>query len=374
MHRKNMLNHWPPKNGNALLPGLFCLAICLSGCRTRPGIYDEVARNEAYNLTTNAIPDEAFSAEKPVSEKGYADPETVRAFSEQSNQTYHLGPGDVFDFFVRGRSDISVKTVTVSPDGKIALPRVGIMDITGQSIVEITETITERLRRFYEEPEVTLVMKTFNNNKVYVLGRVANPGAIHFDGRGNLLEALSLAGGLPVDQTRSWLSRCMIVRGKDTIIWINLQDLLDNGNMILNAQLYNGDVIYIPQSLDQVAYIMGEVNAPGMLQLNSQMTLLDAIMSCGGPTDDSLKSKIYLARAKNQKQGLVEEIDLKEMYRKGDLRKNYILQDGDIVYVSEKAIAKFNYFLRKVSPSLTFINLGRETASSLELMESVDTE
>ena len=74
----------------------------------------------------------------------------------------------------------------------------------------------------------------------------------------------------------------MIVRGKDTVIWIDLRDLLENGNMMLNARLKNGDFIFIPQSQDQIAYVLGQVRSPGVLVLRSQMTILDAVMSAGG--------------------------------------------------------------------------------------------
>ena len=284
-----------------LLPAVLLMS-GLIGCVNYSGVYGSTSPDGAYSKLTNAPPPSTFSQEQ-IRRQQYAGTNEISRFSESAGSTYKLGSGDRFEFLVRGRPDISVKEIIVSPDGQVALPRVGILDVNNVPLSELTATITEKLRQFYEEPEVTLVMKEYNNNKVYVLGRVANPGVVHFHGQGNLLEALSLAGGLPVDTTRSWLSRCMIVRGNDVIIWVDLRDLLDNGNMALNARLRNGDVIYIPQSLDQVAYVMGEVMAPGLLHLRSTMTLLDAIMTCGGPTEDAIESKVYLIRAAGTDRG-----------------------------------------------------------------------
>ena len=360
-------------NALAGIAGTLCLLMIsalLTSCKTTdPGTYALEEDGDEYQLMTNGVAPTVFERETRTQLTGYASKKEVEIFSNQTEDYYHLGPGDTFEFIVRGRPDISVKDVIVSPDGKVALPRAGIVDVKECSLEAVTKIITERLTRFYEEPEVTLVMKEYNNNKVYVLGRVANPGIVKFHGQGNLLEALSLAGGLPVDQTRSWLSRCMIVRGKDVIIWVNLQDLLDNGNMALNAKLRNGDVIYIPQSLDQVAYVMGEVESPGPMQLRSQMTLLDAIMYRGGYTDDATVDHIFLVRGHGKESGAVEEINLKTMYTQGDFRKNYVLNDGDIVFVPKKGIVKYNYYVKQLLPTMSVLDFSLDAAESLGALD-----
>lgn len=345
-------------------------AFSLCSCKTTdPGRYTISGDSDEFELNTNSVPAGVFEREQRSEQEGFANRNDVEAFSSQTEDTYHLGPGDTFEFIVRGRPDISVKEVIVSPDGKVALPRAGIINVTGLSLESVTRIITERLTRYYEEPEVTLVMKVYNNNKVFVLGRVANPGIVNFHGRGNLLEALSLAGGLPVDTTRSWLSRCMIVRGNDVIIWINLRDLLDNGNMALNAKLKNGDVIYIPQSLDQVAYVMGEVESPGVLQLRSEMTVLDAIMYRGGYTEDATREHIFLVRGHGTESGTVEEINLKDMYARADFRKNYALTDGDIIFIPRKGIVKYNYYVKQLLPTLSVLDFSLDAAESLGALD-----
>ena len=291
-------------------------------------------------------------------------------FSASASTAYRLGPGDQFACVVRGRPDITREDITVSPDGEIAIARVGVLNVNGLSISEATRKIEERLQRFYDKPEVTLVMKVYNNNNVFVLGRVANPGAVHFTGRGTLMEALALAGGLPVDTQKSFLSRCMIVRGKDMVIWIDLRDLLDNGNIALNARLQNGDIIFIPQSEDQVAYVMGQVMQPGVIVLRSTMTVLDAVMQSGGITRDADDRHVYLVRQDSGK-GAVEQIDLTDMVERGDLRKNFVLKDGDIVYVEELGASKFNYYLSRLLPSMDVVDFSIRTAESFGAMQEV---
>ena len=352
--------------------GWALMGLLLGGCvgpSPRPGVYSPAVPDGPYQRTTNATPPAAFAPEAHAPSKAFATPEQVDRFSGGAYPGYLLGPGDRFAFVVRGRPDISREEIVVSPDGDVSLPRVGVINLAGLSLQQATLVLQERLRRFYDDPEVTLVMKVFNNNKVFVLGRVANPGAVHFSGRGTLLEALSLAGGLPVDTQKSFLSRCMIVRGKDMVIWIDLRDLLENGNMALNASLHNNDVVFIPQSEDQVAYVLGQVLQPGVLLLRSSMTLMDAVMQAGGPTRDA-EGVAYLVR-QVEGRGVVEAINLREMVERGDLRRNYVLRDGDIVYVEERGASQFNYYLSKLLPSMDVVDFSIRTAESFGVMQEL---
>jgi polysaccharide export outer membrane protein len=298
-----------------------------------------------------------------VPSKSYASVKQVEAFGASAEQEYRLGPGDKFAFVVRGRPEISREEIVVSPDGEVALPRAGVVNVAGRSLKNVTQELANTLKQHYEDPEVTLVMKLFANNRVFVLGRVANPGAVPFNGRGSLLEALSLAGGLPVDTGKSFLSRCMIVRGSEMVVWVDLRDLLENGNMALNAKLQNGDVIFIPQSEDQLAYVMGQVVQPGVHVLRSSQTVLDAVMSRGGPSREADVSKVMLAR-QVQGRGMVEQIDLRDILNKGDMRKNYTLKDGDIVYVGESGASRINYYITRLLPSMQVVDFALRTAES----------
>jgi len=313
------------------------------------------------------IPGESFEPEIESTAQSFASTEDVRRFSDASENNYRIGPGDRFGFLVRGRQDISREDVVVAPDGLVSLPRVGVFRIQGMTIPEATAFVTGRLDAFYDNPEVSLLLSHINNNQVFVLGRVANPGAVHFSGQGTLLEALSLAGGLPADTRMSFLSRCMIVRGNDMIIWVDLRELLERGNIALNTRLQNGDFIFIPQSEDQVAYILGEVPRPGVLVLRSQMTLLDAVMQSGGPTLNADQTKVFLVRSVGG-QGHVVQIDMRDMITRGDLRHNFVLKDGDIVLMGRSGMGSFNTFITQLMPGMRAVDFTINTAEAFGAM------
>jgi len=350
---------------------LALLAIALAGCRSTPRSGHYVPRADGDGMRRiGAITNEFFTAEIAAPARAFAETNQVSEFSKQAEEPYRLGPGDRFRFLVRGRPDITEENIVVSPDGEVALPRVGLLTVQGLTLAEVTQIARQRLESYYEQPDITLVMQEFSNNKVFVLGRVANPGAVHFKGPGTLLEALALAGGLPTDTARSFLTRCMIVRGRDQVIWIDLKDLLEKGNMALNPRLKNNDVVFIPQSEDQMAYVMGAVLTPGVLVLRSQMTLLDAVMASGGASRDANIDSIFLVRAAPDGSA-VQTVSLNNMLREGDLARNYVLKDGDIVYVPESGMAKFNYFMTQLLPTLKVIDFTIQAAESFGAMQEL---
>ena len=344
----------------------------LLGCtaiKIKEGVYGPDMGDGKGTVVSGLKPSQFFTAELKASGKDYSSDDKIDAESIKLGNEYRLGPGDRFAFLVRGREDISREEIIVAPDGEVSLPRVGIMNVQGRTLSELTTTFIQMLGAYYENPEVTLVMKAYNNNRVFVLGRVSNPGAVSFQGPGTLLEALSLAGGLPVDTAKSFLRRCTIVRGKDLVMRIDLKELLEKGNMRLNARLQNGDVIFIPQSDDQLAYVMGEVKSPGVVPLRSELSLLDAIMNAGGPTKTASLRDIFLIR-RTQGNGVVERISFQNLVGKADYRRNYTLCDGDMIYVPENGLSKLNYFSSQIAPFFTVVGIAANVFSGIGLLES----
>ena len=319
------------------------LVLILTGCGT---------------TSDNVIPDEVGEAFKQTSfetEIPFATPDILRAHESNLNKEYEIGPGDKIQVDFWGRDALSGGHV-VGPFGKITLPMLGEFNIGGLTRVQAIDDMTRLYQGFYNNPILTVKITQYLNNKVYVLGRVTNPGVIHFEGNGSLLEALALSGGLPTRDKTIFLSKCSIIRGNDQIIWVDLVQLLQKGNLKLNVKLRNNDIIHIPESTDAAVFVMGEVKNPGSYQIQtSGLSLLDAINLAGGATENGNVNEIRLVR--NMEEGNVMVVDLMDFVEKGDYTKNALLKDDDIIFVPQKGIAKFNYYLRQVDPLLrTFIS------------------
>lgn len=313
------------------------------GCGTTSDIIIPEGIGEAFKKT-------AFETKIP-----FATPEILKVHESNLSKDYEIGPGDKIQIDFWGRDALSGAHV-VGPFGKITLPMLGEFNIGGLTRVQAIGDITMEYQNFYETPILTVKILQYLNNKVYVLGRVTNPGVIHFEGNGSLLEALSLAGGLPTRDKTIFLSKCSIIRGNDQIIWVDLVQLLQKGNLKLNVKLRNNDIIHIPESTDAAVFVMGEVKNPGSYQIQtSGLSLLDAINLAGGTTENGNVNEIRLVR--NMEEGNVMVVDLMDFIEKGDYTKNALLRDDDIIFVPQRGIAKFNYYLRQVDPLLrTFIS------------------
>jgi polysaccharide export outer membrane protein len=296
-------------------------------------------------------PDKDFHVDMPKKVQEYASPEKIDAVTPHENYKYTIGPGDVVNIQVWHRPELSQENTVVSPDGFISVPRVGSLNVLNNTQDEVEKMIIKKLEVLYIKPEVTIRIQEFHNNKAFVLGRVSKPGVINFPGKGTLLEALALAGGIPDNVKETSLTKCSIIRGSDTVIWVNLQDLLNNGNMALNARIMNNDIIYIPEAADEMVYVMGEVMSPGAIQLKSGMSVVKAIMLAGGLNKYANPKNVFVIRQQNIK-GDVIQVNVKNLVEHGDFSQNFALMSNDIVFVGSSGMAKFNYTLEKLLPSL----------------------
>lgn len=309
-----------------------------------------------------APPGRDFTMKLPDKSPVFATKEEMeQARAEETPYQYRLGPGDVIGLNVWRRPELSEEKLIVSPDGFIAAPRIGMVNVEGKTPEEVKDAVTKALEVLYIKPEVTVQVHDFLNNKAYVLGNVNSPGLVRFTGRGTLLEGLALAGGVPKDDR---MARCSIIRGNSQVIWIDLQDLLVNGNMSLNAPIRNDDIIYVPERAQEMIYVMGEVKAPGAIRLYDGMSVLKAVMMAGGMMRSANTEKVFVIRQQDTK-GTVVEINLKNLVEKADFSRNYTLMPNDIVYVSPSGMAKFNYTLEDIMPALQIINLGTSAVKSV---------
>ena len=326
---------------------LLVLLLCIAGCS---------AKDITPEPTPETLKTDGFAMEQARPVQDFVTTETLRQLTPKGKNTYRMGPGDILSIQVWNRPEISSRDVIVGPDGTISVARIGIVNVRGRTLTDVRDEITRKLAVLYEAPEVTLAIHEYHNNKAFVLGRVSKPGVVNFPGSGTLLEALALAGGLPYHGKETFLTKCAIIRGRDVVIWIDLQDLLNNGNMALNARIMNNDVIFIPEAEDEVVFIMGEVVKPGAIQLKRGLNIIDSIMLAGGITEEANPEKIFILRQQGE-QGSVKRVDLKHLLTTGDFRQNYALRPSDIVYVSPSGMKSFNYAMEQLLPTLRVLDL-----------------
>jgi polysaccharide export outer membrane protein len=282
----------------------------------------------------------------------FATQQALVAFDGAPQTAYTIGPGDSITVIVWAHPELSGKHI-VGPDGNIQMPFIGSVKLGGLTADDASHKVNRMLSDIYVGAIATVQIDEYTDNQITVLGHVSNPGVQRFSEEPTLLDALARAG-MPASQAASQsgkrsesFTRCAIFRGHDSVVWIDLRPLLRGDGLALNIRLHRGDLIYIPDSSDELVYVMGQVSKPGAYELSSNMSFLDALALAGGPNDNAQPGKIVLARPS---QNLQRVIDLKQFVKGGNGDSNYALEQGDIVFVPKSGIASLGYVLQQISP------------------------
>jgi polysaccharide export outer membrane protein len=158
--------------------------------------------------------------------------------------TYVIGDDDVLDISVWQEPNVS-RSVPVRPDGKISIPLVNDIQAAGLTPMQLAASLTEKLKKFLTNPQVTVTVTVTNSQKVFVVGEVNRPGPMPLLTNMTALQALSTAGGPTqfADQKHAYVMRHE--GEKVTTYPLNYRDLL-HGDMRGNIVLKAGDTIVVP--------------------------------------------------------------------------------------------------------------------------------
>jgi polysaccharide export outer membrane protein len=123
-----------------------------------------------------------------------------------AQDTYLLGPEDAIEISVWKEPDLT-KQLVVRPDGKITYPLIGEVQASGRTVKQLKEDISKRLEKYVTDAHVTVILLKAQNYKIYVTGKVNKPGDFMVGKPVNVMQAISMAGGLtPLLPDRSWYS------------------------------------------------------------------------------------------------------------------------------------------------------------------------
>jgi polysaccharide export outer membrane protein len=172
--------------------------------------------------------------------------QNTRASEDGSfGETYRIQPGDVLDVSVWKEEDL-VKQVLVRPDGGMSFPLAGDMQAAGKSVAELQKTITERLKKYIPDPVVTVATLKLDGNKVYVIGQVARPGEFPVTRYVDVVQALSMAGGMTPYASDNKITVLRRENGKQRSIPFRYGDIEKGEDLEQNIILQSGDVVVVP--------------------------------------------------------------------------------------------------------------------------------
>lgn len=265
--------------------------------------------------------------------------------------------------------------VRVSQTGKIMMPLIGSVQAVGQTASELQGAIEKKLAKdFIHNPSVNVLVVEFKSRRVTVLGEVNDPGS--FDLKENsttLIHVLALAGS----PTKEASSKVFILRanpdpstipipaapgvetaspgetqgtpqgrGQDyatkveeqldgRLITVDLEDLVENGNLGLNHVLQDGDLVHVPKA--SMCFVTGHVHYSGGFPLNENVTILKALALAGGARDTATPEITVLLRITEKGRKSIP-IDLAKV--KAGTKSDLLMQPGDVLVLSQSTSSK----------------------------------
>jgi len=253
---------------------------------------------------------------------------------------YVIGEGDGLDIAVWGVKDLTF-SVKVRPDGKITIPGLGDVAVSGNTPAQLQLSLSERLKVLVKNPIVTVTVREITNSKVYIFGGGVNSGVYDLNRRTTLLQLLctvgspaagtgGVAGAAPraPDYKQAYILR----NGKK--IKGNFYKLFVKGDTTEDIVIESNDAIFIPQLLDRNVYVLGAVNASRSIEYRDGMTVMEAILESGGFTKFADQNDVVIRR-KDDNKDIMLEVKAKKLIKEGDLTQNVLLKAGDYIVVRE---------------------------------------
>lgn len=264
---------------------------------------------------------------------------------EPPTGNYTLGPGDRLEIEISG--DPTTRTITtVGPDGKIYFYLLPGVNVWGLTLDQARARIEQGLLNYErEKPEVNLTLLNAESQRVWLLGRLNQPGVYPLTGPTTLLAALAEAGGTTspgmlaslgggavppsLSQDVADLHHSFVMRD-GRILPVNFYRLVKDGDMSQNIYLRPNDFIYVPSASEQEVYVLGAVNAPVAAPFQREMSLISAIAAAEGTAKYAYLSRVAIVRGSLTR----PEIAIVNYHAVVEGKAaNLLLEPGDIVYV-----------------------------------------
>ena len=170
---------------------------------------------------------------------------TLAAENTASENLYKIQPGDILEISV-WKEETLLKQVLVRPDGGLSFPLVGDIQASGKSVSDLQALISERLSKFIPDPVVTVSIQQLTGNKVYVIGKVHQPGEFVANRYIDVVQALSVAGGMTPYASANKIKVLRRNNGKLASIPFRYGDIEKGENLEQNIILQSGDIVLVP--------------------------------------------------------------------------------------------------------------------------------
>ena len=289
----------------------------------------------------------------------YAIQEELKALHVVNPTPYEIHPGDTFQLSVYNQPSLS-STIYVAPDGTVSLPLVGIVKLADMNLEDATQMIEQKFSKYLKSPLVTLSPQSVSGYYFTIGGRVVKPGNYTVSiGQTHLLDAIALSGGFEIgsfhgDSVELADLDNAFIRRDGKRLPVDFKKLVYEGDDLQNIPILNGDYIYVPSTMNGYIIFLGEVGTNTYVGFTEGMTLLQGLSYVNGLKTESYSSYVRIIRG-GTTNTVVYTVDIDQILN--GRMKDFNLRANDIIYVPQDGFSKWNGVIRKLLPTLQFINL-----------------
>lgn len=240
-------------------------------------------------------------------------------------KNYVIGPDDELLLNIYGMN-ISQQTLKVSPDGTVNVKYAGVVNVAGLTIEGATSVLKSRLAKYYPalnsgQTKLQLALGNIRSIRVILIGAINRPGTYTLPSLANLFNALYVSGG-PAENGS--FRNIELIRNNKVVQVADLYDFLLKGDLSSNIRLEDNDVIRIPFATNMIT-LNGQLNRPGIFELQKNETLQDAISFAGG-----FKSKAFKGRITGNR---YSDFDKRVIDVSGDSLQMFQPKNGDEYFI-----------------------------------------
>lgn len=240
-----------------------------------------------------------------------------------------LSAGDMIRVNVFGQDDLTT-TARISDDGTINMPLINQVNLANETLNEAQNIIARALanQNYVRNPQVSVYLVeqgSSDQEAVTILGHINKPGRFPVSstegGARTLVSLLALAGGVAKDAG----DRLMLTRREndaEKTMYVNLENLVQRGNLAENHELLGGDVVFVPKMKE--IYVYGEVRKPGRYKLERNMSVIQALSVGGGLSAKGTEKGLTIRRTNEDGKLKTIKVGLDNQ-----------LQQNDVLYVRE---------------------------------------
>ena len=159
---------------------------------------------------------------------------------------YLISAGDILDVSVWKEPELT-REVPVRPDGGISFPLIGNVAAAGKTADQLRDEIAASLSKFMPDPAVSVTVKQFKGNVIYVIGKVARPGEYAAGRYIDVMQAISLAGGLTVYADEDDIKVLRRTKSGTQTFNFDYDEVVNGENLGQNILLQPGDTVMVPE-------------------------------------------------------------------------------------------------------------------------------